>query len=106
LLYSIDQGPQECKIIQQCLRERLPFPQAIQNAPQLQMGLELFFDAFLDLDGDRPPGWTTSPIPWAVVKDYAKAYNITGEQRDDLVFFVRRMDRAYLGHLEKKAKKK
>jgi len=106
LLYTLEQGPIECKIIKQCLRERLPFPQAIQKAPDLWLGLELFFGAFLDLDGDRPSGWTMRPIPWTTIMDYAVAYNITGEQRDDLLCFVRGMDRAYMERETTKQKRK
>jgi len=106
LLYTLEQGPVERRIIEQCLRERLPFPQAIQKAPDLWIGLELFFGAFMDLDGDRPSGWTVRPIPWTVIMDYAQAYNITGEQREDLLHFVRAMDKAYIERETKKQKRK
>lgn len=92
--------------MQTCLRERLPFPQAIANAPDLWMGLELFFSAFLDLDRDRPSGWTMRPIPWTVIIDYAQAYNIVDEQREDLLYFVRAMDKAYMAYVAKKEKRK
>ena len=106
MLYTLEQGPVEQGIIKTCLRERLPFPQAIQNAPELIMGLELFYGAYLDLDGDRPSGWTVRPIPWTVLVDYCVAYNITGEQREDLLYFVRRMDKAYIHHTTTKEKRK
>ena len=92
--------------MEQCLRERLPFPKAIQSAPELWLGLELFFGAFLDLDGDRPSGWTIRPIPWTALMNYAEAYNIVDEQREDLLYYVRAMDKAYIKRLENKAKKK
>jgi hypothetical protein len=70
------------------------------------MGLELFYGAFLDLTTDRPMGWDARPIPWTAIKDYADAYDIRGEQREDLFDLIRAMDKAYLKHLQKKAKKK
>jgi len=106
LLYTLEQAPHERRIIEQCLRERLPFPQAIQKAPELWMGLELFYSAFLDLDGDRPSGWSLMRIPWTVMADYAHAYNIVDEQREDLFYLVREMDKAYVAHMDKKSKKK
>ncbi len=102
----MEPGPVERNIIKQCLRERLPFPQAIQKAPDLWVGLELFFGAFLDLDGDRPSGFTMRPIPWTTILDYAQAYNIAGEQREDLLYFVRAMDKAYIEHMTNKQKRK
>ncbi len=68
------------------------------------MGLGLFFNAYIDLDSDRPSGWTARPIPWRAIMDYAQAYNITGEQRDDLLYHVREMDRAYLKKIAEKKK--
>jgi len=38
--------------------------------------------------------------------DYAQAYNITGEQREDLLHFVRAMDKAYIERETKKQKRK
>ena len=70
------------------------------------MGLELFFGAYIDLDGDRPSGWSIRPIPWAVMRDYAECYEITGEQREDLFYFVRAMDKAYIEKVEADNKRK
>ena len=106
MLYTLEQAPNERRIIEQCLRERLPFPQAIEKAPELWIGLELFFGAFLDLDGDRPSGWSVRSIPWTIIMDYCQAYNIVDEQRDDLFYFVRAMDRAYIKRETDRQKKK
>ncbi len=70
------------------------------------MGLELFFGAFLDLDGDRPSGWSVRPIPWTIMMDYCRAYNIVDEQCEDLLYLVRAMDRAYMDHVAAKEKRK
>jgi hypothetical protein len=88
------------------MRERLPLPHAIQSAPDLWLGLELYYGAFVDLNTCRQSGWSVSPIPWTAIADYARAFRIEGEQRDDLFFFVRAMDTAYLEFCEKKAAKK
>lgn len=92
--------------MQMCLRDGRPIPKAIQNAPELWMGLELFFTAWLELTPDRPSGWDVRPIPWTSISQYAEVFGITGEQRDDLFYFVRAMDDAYLKHCRKKSKKK
>jgi hypothetical protein len=69
------------------------------------MGLELFYGAFLDLSYDRGSGWNIGPIPRWAIKDYADDYEIVGEQREDLFFFVRAMDNAYRKYLEDKTEK-
>jgi len=70
------------------------------------MGLELYFTAWIELDPDRPTGWDVRPIPWSSISEYAAAFGIKGEQRDDLFYIVRKMDNAYLKHLQSKQKAK
>ncbi len=86
------------------MRERTPLPPSIQNAPELGLGLELYYGAFCDLDSCRSFGWGTGPIPWTAVRQWADTYDIYGEQFDDLVYFIRAMDAAYLGYCKAKEK--
>lgn len=88
------------------MRERLPLPDRIQNAPELFIGSELFYGAFMDLSTCRPAGWGVCPIPFSAIIDYAAAMDIEGDQRDDLVLFVRSLDAAYVKHYNQKEKAK
>lgn len=103
LIYSLDQAPNEKKIIEQCARERRPLPDAIANAPDLWLGLDLFYMAFTDLTSCRSfstggPG----PIPWSAIQIYCDAYEIKGEQREDVFYHVQHLDTAYLEWAAKK----
>lgn len=84
------------------MRERRPLPPAIANAPELQMGLELYYGAFLDLMTCRTMGMGPGPIPWTAINQYARAYDYSEEQEEDLQFYVSRMDQAYLEAVAKK----
>lgn len=86
------------------MRERLPLPKAIQEAPMLHMGLELYYDAFLELTTCRPIGMAMGSIPWNVIKDYAVAFNLDEEQRADLFYYIRMIDNAYLDKQRKQEK--
>ena len=68
------------------------------------IGLELFYGVYVDLSSCRPIGWGPGPIPWTAVDQYARRYGIVGEQFDDLVYYIRAMDLAYLAHYDKKNK--
>lgn len=105
MLYSLKHSKYEKKVIQDCLRGHRPLPDVIKNAPELYAGLEFTYAAFLDLSGDRPLGWTPGPIPWSSIMDYAKAHELSGEETEDLLFFIRRMDDAFLRYHESKTKK-
>lgn len=94
----------EKRIIVQCMRERMALPQRIQNAPELKLGLELYFGGFFDLNTCRQTGWSVSPIPWSSIAEYAKVYEFDTEQTDDLFFFVRKMDEVFINHHSKKDK--
>lgn len=92
-------------IIEQCARQRLPLPPRIANAPDLFFGLGLYYVAFMDLTTCRGTGYgTEGPISWLAMNEYARAKGLGDEQREDLFFYVGRMDLIYLNHKTKKIK--
>jgi len=83
----------------------MPLPDRIQNAPELFLGLELFYVAFMNLSSCRSQGYgTEGPIGWLQINDYCITYGIIGEQRDDLIYHVQHLDETYLGFKTKKLK--
>lgn len=102
MLYTLEQGQAEQKIIEQCMRERLPLPKRIRNAPALRMGLELFYSAFLDLHSCRSAGWGAGPIPWSAIADWAGVNQLDEEQTEDLFYHVRALDDAFLAYNEQR----
>ena len=103
MLYELEQGPIEQKIIQDCARRGLPLPARIQNAPELAPGLGIYMRAFYDLDTCRPMGVTEGPIPWTAIERWCDAAKMTEEEeRDDVHYLVRRLDNAYLAYKRKK----
>lgn len=83
-------------VARQCAREKAPLPEKFANAPELLPGLDLYYSAFFDLSTCRPLGFAEGPIPWLAIDRYCEANDIEGEQREDLHFHVRALDRAYL----------
>jgi len=81
---------------------RKPLPKRIQNAPQLEMGLELYWEAFWDLSTCRAVGMGAGPIPWLAIRDYGLTFGLDEDQQEDLVYLVRMMDNAYLTHQSEK----
>lgn len=98
-------GKAEQSIARQAMRRGAPIPDRIANAPELQVGLQLYLQAFFDLDSERSHGNGLSSIPWSAIKDYALAHDLDDEQTDDLFYFVKKMDKAHLDRLEAKTKK-
>lgn len=105
MLYLLEQEPVEKRIIEQCLREHREFPEKIKNAPSLYIGLELFFRAWLELGSCRISVMEEGPIPWLAISQYARDYGIVGELYEDLVYYVRVLDNAYLTFKRGKAEK-
>ena len=96
-------------IIQRCYRDRLPLPNRIKNAPDLWLGLEFFYVAFLDLDSERPTGWNIGRIPWSAIDRYASYLGLIDpddEQRGDLFYLVRSLDSAFVEYHIAEGKKK
>jgi hypothetical protein len=86
-----------------CARERQPLPQRIANAPELFIGLEFFYVAFLDLSSCR--AIMEGPISWLAIDDYAIRRGLEEEQREDLLFHIPKMDRVFLDFHSEKRKK-
>lgn len=63
----------------------------------------LYYIAFMDLTSCRGTGYgTEGPISWLSTHTYADAKGFEGEQREDLFYFVGKLDMAYLDHKTKK----
>lgn len=92
--------------MKQAFLMRRPIPDRIRNAPVLRPGLELYLEAFYDLNTCRPPGWGIVPIPWSAAKDYASANEFSEVQTERLLKYAPVMDAAFIKHHESKQPKK
>lgn len=100
LTYAIEQGKTEKSVARQCVLNKAPIPEPILNAPMLFEGLQLHYEAFLELTRTRQHtvNGTELPIHWKEYLDYCSAYSIDGEQRDDFVYVLKQLDDRYLSY--------
>ena len=85
------------------MRENLPLPEAIQNAPDLEQGLELYYLGFLDLIDDRQFGLSLGGIPWTAINAYCKSMPWLDEfQVEAMHYHIKQLDGAYVKHKNKK----
>ncbi|QBZ71727.1 hypothetical protein [Pseudomonas phage KP1] len=106
LLYLFELGPHEQTIAKQAMRAGQPLPDRIANAPELELGLHLYLQAFFDLDSERTHAVGLTPIPWTSISEYARVFEFDEEQTEDLFFFVRKLDSEHMKKLEAKEKAK
>jgi hypothetical protein len=97
-------GQHEQAIAKQAMRAGQALPDRIANAPELQDGLQLYLQAFFDLDCERSHSQGLTSIPWTSVSAYAQAFGFDEEQTEDLHFFIRKLDSEHLKRLDKKQK--
>jgi len=88
------------------MRFGLPLPDRIQNAPELNLGLELFYIGFLELTSCRQVGMGIGPITNLSMMDYCDRNGIVGEQREDFLWILPRLDHKYLEWSAARAKSK
>lgn len=100
----LDMGKIEQNIAKQAVRHGQPIPNRILEAPELVPGLQLYLDAFYELDSERSYGFGAGPIPYTIILSYATTYELDAEQTEDLIYFVRRMDAAHLERMAEKNK--
>lgn len=94
-------GKHERNIAKQAMLANEPLPESIANAPELNIGLELYLQAFFDLDSTRSGGDALSPISWLSIKEYANVFDLDLEQTESLFIHIRQMD---ISHIERVAK--
>lgn len=66
------------------------------SEPVLPDYLVLFFQAFKNLDRQRPTGFGVGYIPYLDIIQYARLYDMSQEVEEDLVFFVTGLDDHYI----------
>lgn len=96
LTYTFKHSDNEQKLIEACYAQRRPLPDFIKDAPELLLGLEFYFNAFLSLTSCRINGFGMGQIPWTAMNEYCGVYGISGEQKEDLFYLVRKMDEEYI----------
>ena len=84
------------------MREGIPLPQRIENAPSLLPGLELYYVTFMDLMASRNSGFGIGPIWWETVQKYCEVHGIEGDQAEDMHFHIRNLDTEYMKFSAKK----
>ena len=102
LLYKLAFGQHEKSIALQSAQAREPLPERIANAPQLFEGLELYYDAFFDLDTTRSHTQGFTRISILDTKDYAEAWGFDDEQTAMLLYVVPRMDTELITYMKSK----
>lgn len=83
------------------MRDGKPIPKKMAEAPQLRMGLELFYAAYTDLCGERT-GMGDGPIGWSVIHEYAKANGFDEDQSEDLHYYIGQLDTAFRDFAKRK----
>lgn len=84
------------------MREGIPLPDRIQNAPSLWPGLTLYYNGFMDLVASRMTGFGLGPIWWSTIQTYCEAMGLSEDQTEAMHHHVKEMDTAYLKHMSKK----
>lgn len=96
MLYQLRLGQSERQIAKQSHRFDKKIPDEIQNAPALRFELEFYWDSFWELIDERDNSFDIGMIKRQTIVDYANEYNLPIEQKDDLIFYIKRMDNAFV----------
>lgn len=78
------------------MRFGMPIPERIQNAPELEQTWQLYYQGFLDLNSTRDMGMAMGPISYMTMVEYCLMNEIYGEQQQDFIWIVARLDQRYL----------
>jgi hypothetical protein len=98
----LELGAHERIIAQQAFRSGEPLPDRIANAPELRLGLQLYMQAFFDLDSSRSNSNELTPISWLNIKRYAVECEFDLEQEEALFYHIKLLDNEHLKRLAAK----
>lgn len=84
-------------------RFKEPLPKRIQDKPELYFGLAVYLNAWFDLDVERVRA-EGQRIRRSWCFQYAQDYGMDWEQREELWFFIQKMDYAFLEWWQKRHK--
>lgn len=100
----LELGPAEQSIAKQAVRAGEPIPERIANAPQIPFGSMFYLQAFFDLDGERAQGYMSQGrIPWSAIVGYGEYHDLTPEEIDILLHYVRALDNENLRWISERA---
>lgn len=90
-------GKDEKSLLTLAQRQNMPIPDKIANAPELQPGLQLYLDCFNDLNHSRfnAPGYV-GHIHYNLVDLWCENNGVWGEQKQDVIEIIAKMDRVYV----------
>ena len=92
-------GTIESPLVEQMKRDGVEIPEHISNKPLVRKNLVQYIEAFWELDSERNHGMGLAKIPWSKIRDYADQNFMDFEET---LFFIRRMDNAWLNKLARK----
>ncbi len=84
------------------MRERMPLPKRMQEAPELQLGMSFYMTAFFELHTCRSLGMGEGQIPWLAIRTYGMDLDMGEDEMEEFHFLVRELDAEYLNHRAKK----
>lgn len=91
-------GTVEPALAAQMARDGVAF-EVLKPKPKVNLGLSIYLEAFFELDTERQIGMSIGRIPWHCIVQYGHYYEMNVEE---LLFFVRKMDDAYLDRVARK----
>lgn len=93
LIYFLEQGPVEKKLLSQAISSGAPIPPKMANAPDLMPGLSLYLHAFTELSDGREEG---KPLAWDLIDRWCRVHDILGETRELVFHHLKALDKAFL----------
>lgn len=105
MLYVLELGDIEQTLVRQAILAGEEIPERIMNAPTLQEGLQFYLTAFFELDSERNHQFGFAYIPWSAIVSYGRYHDLNEDGIEDLVYFVRELDKEHIKRLQAKQPK-
>lgn len=80
--------------------------EALESRPEVEPTGLFYWDAFHAISSDRQMSMSVGPIGFTVMDSFARRYNLVDQEFEDFVYVMRELDKVFLSHVNKDAKKR
>lgn len=105
-MYGLTFGPHQDQIAAAAEEMGQPIPETVSDRPEIRPDLEIYWEAYMDLNGTRASGFGLGPIPWTALDRFAARHGLDDpEEFQNLKEIVWLVDKEYLTWHEDQKKK-
>lgn len=85
-------------------KSKKPIPAFIENAPELEIGAQMYYKAFIRLGTCRVNAFSIGAIPVTAIIEYGLYLGLSDCELDDFITVITKVDAEYISEISEESK--